>query len=152
MSTFKLRRTILALAGVACVGAVSAALAAPMSFSVPLNGAEQVPPVQTKGACDARLTYDPDTRQTTWNVTCSDLSSPVTMAHFHVGTVGSNGKPVVWLTKVGSTSTAIEGPIKGESTLTPDEAKDFVAGNLYINVHTKDHPNGEVRGQVMPPK
>lgn len=152
MSTFKLRRTILALAGVACVGAVSLALAAPMSFSVPLNGAEQVPPVQTKGACAARLTYDPDTRQVTWNVTCGDLSSPVTMAHFHVGTAGNNGKPVVWLTKVGSTSTAIEGPIKGESTLTPDEAKDFVAGNLYINVHTKDHPNGEVRGQVMPPK
>lgn len=152
MSTFKFRRAILALAGVACGAAVSVALAAPMSFSVPLNGSEQVPPVRTKGTCDARLTYDPDTRQVTWNVTCNDLSSPVTMAHFHVGAVGKNGDPVVWLTKVGSTSTAIEGPIKGERTLTPDQAKDFVAGSLYINVHTKDHPDGEVRGQVMPPK
>lgn len=152
MSAFQLRRAILALAGVACAGAMSMALAAPVSFSVPLNGSEQVPSVQTRGTGNARFTYDPDTRQLTWNVTCSDLSSPVTMAHLHVGAAGKNGKPVVWLTKVGSTSTPIEGPIKGESTLTPDQAKEFVAGDLYINVHTKDHPDGEIRGQVMPPK
>ncbi|MEM5313238.1 CHRD domain-containing protein [Paraburkholderia sp. JHI869] len=152
MSAFQLRRAILALAGVLCAGAASVALAAPMSFSVPLNGSEQVPPVQTRGAGDAKLTYDPDTRQVTWNVTYKDLSSPVTMAHFHVGVAGKNGKPVVWLTKVGSTSTPIEGPIQGESTLTADEAKEFAAGGLYINVHTKDHPDGEIRGQVMPQK
>ena len=152
MSAFPLRRTIRALAGVACAAAASVALGAPMSFSVALNGSEQVPPVQTRGTGDARLTYDPDTRQVTWNVTYNDLSSPVTMAHFHLGAAGKNGKPVVWLTKVGSTSTPIEGPIKGESTLTPDQAKEFAAGDLYINVHTKDHPDGEIRGQVMPPK
>ncbi|WP_321930723.1 CHRD domain-containing protein [Paraburkholderia guartelaensis] len=152
MSVSMFRRTILALAGAACAEAVSVALAAPMSFSVPLNGSEQVPPVQTRGMCEARLIYDPDTRQVTWNVTCTNLSSPVTMAHFHLGTAGKNGEAVVWLTKVGSTSTPIDGPIQGASTLTPDQAKDFVAGNLYINVHTKDHPDGEVRGQVLVPK
>ncbi|WP_321939429.1 MULTISPECIES: CHRD domain-containing protein [unclassified Paraburkholderia] len=152
MNVSRFRCAILALAGVACAAAVNVALAAPMSFSVPLKGSEQVPPVQTRGTCDARLIYDPDTRQVTWNVTCSNLSSPVTMAHFHLGTAGKNGEAVVWLTKVGGTSTPIDGPIQGASTLTPDQAKDFVAGNLYINVHTKDHPDGEVRGQVVPPK
>ncbi|CAB3807181.1 hypothetical protein LMG28688_06500 [Paraburkholderia caffeinitolerans] len=152
MSAFQLRRAILALACALCAGGVSVALAAPISFSVSLNGSEQVPSVQTKGTGDAKLTYDPETRQVTWNVTYKDLSSPVTMAHFHVGAAGKNGKPVVWLTKVGSTSTPIEGPIKGETTMTADEAKEFVAGDLYINVHTKDHPDGEIRGQVMPPK
>jgi hypothetical protein len=152
MIAFQLRRAILALAGVACAGAMSVALAAPMSFSVPLDGSQQVPAVQTSGTGDAKLTYDPDTRQVTWDVTYSGLSSPVTMAHFHVGATGKNGKPVVWMTKMGSTTTPIEGPIKGEATLTPDQAKEFAAGDLYINVHTKDHPDGEIRGQVMPPK
>ncbi|HEX7935662.1 MAG TPA: CHRD domain-containing protein [Paraburkholderia sp.] len=36
--------------------------------------------------------------------------------------------------------------------MTPDQAKEFVVGDLYIYVHTKDHPDGEIRGQVMPPK
>ena len=152
MSAFQLRRAILALVGVACAAAVNVTLAAPMSFSVALNGSEQVPPVQTRGTGEARLTYDPDTRQVTWNVTYNNLTSPVTMAHFHLGAAGKNGEPVVWLTKVGSTSTPIEGPIKGERTLTPDQAKEFAAGDLYINVHTKDHPDGEIRGQVTPPK
>ncbi|HEX7935661.1 MAG TPA: CHRD domain-containing protein [Paraburkholderia sp.] len=49
------------------------------------HDSKQVPPVQTRGTGDARLTYDPDTRQVTWNLAYNDLSSPVTMAHLHVG-------------------------------------------------------------------
>ena len=68
------------------------------------------------------------------------------MAHFH-GPVaeGKNAPVVIWLTKKGS---EVEGAIKGEATLTPEQAKDFAAGDWYINVHTKDHPGGEIRGQV----
>jgi hypothetical protein len=28
----------------------------------------------------------------------------------------------------------------------------MMAGEWYINVHTQANPNGEIRGQVMPPK
>ncbi|HJY16032.1 MAG TPA: CHRD domain-containing protein, partial [Xanthobacteraceae bacterium] len=42
--------------------------------------------------------------------------------------------------------------IKGEATLTPEQAQQLSAGELYINVHTAAHPGGEIRGQVMPPK
>jgi hypothetical protein len=148
-----LRQAVVALAGIACAGAMSVAQAAPTSFSVPLNGSEQVPPVQTKGTGDAKLTFDPDTRQVTWNITFNDLSSPATMAHFHgPATEGKNAPPVIWLTKKGSTSTPVSSPIKGEATLSADQAKAFLAGQYYINVHTKEHPDGEIRGQVMPPR
>jgi hypothetical protein len=40
----------------------------------------------------------------------------------------------------------------GQATLTPAQAEQFMAGDWYINVHTQDHPAGEIRGQVMPPK
>jgi CHRD domain len=42
--------------------------------------------------------------------------------------------------------------IKGNATLTPDQAKEFSAGQWYINVHTNKNPEGEIRGQVNPPK
>jgi hypothetical protein len=56
---------------------------------------------------------------------------------------------MVWLTKQGSPA---ENPIKGEATLTPEQAQQFIAGDWYINLHTQANPGGEIRGQVVPPK
>lgn len=124
--------------------------AAPMSFEVALTGAEQVPPVQTPGKGTAALTFDPATRVVTWTVSYGGLTGPATMAHFHgPAAAGKNAPVVLWLTKKGD---PVESPIKGEATLTPDQAQQFSAGELYINVHTQANPGGEIRGQVMPPK
>jgi hypothetical protein len=126
------------------------AIAAPVSFKVDLNGAQQVPPVQTGAAGTADLTYDPATRVLTWNVTYSGLSGPATMAHFHGPAMqGKNAAPVVWLSEKGA---AVSNPIKGQATLTPEQAQQMTAGEWYINVHTQANPNGEIRGQVTPPK
>lgn len=150
MATAFSRRSVFALASLAWVGSVSLALAAPMSFTVKLTGAQQVPPVQSPGSGSAALTYDPATREVTWSITYSGLSSPVTMAHFHgPAAAGKNAGVQVWLSKHGTMPTS---PIAGQATLTEAQAKQFMAGDMYINVHTKDHPSGEIRGQVMPPK
>jgi hypothetical protein len=143
------RRLVLALAGLACVAWAGSATAATSSFKVPLTGAEQVPPVTTAGKGSADLTWDPSTRVVTWDVTYSGLTSPATMAHFHNGPEGKTGPVVIWLNKKGTEPT---GAIKGEATLTPEQAQQFEAGDWYINVHTRDHPAGEIRGQVKPPK
>ena len=39
-------------------------------------------------------------------------------------------------------------PLDGSATLTAPQTAELLAGQLYINVHTAAHPNGEVRGQV----
>ncbi len=145
------RRTVLVLTGGAgAMAMASVAHAAPMSMTVPLTGAQQVPPVQTSGNGSADLTYDPSSRQLTWTITYSGLTGPATMAHIHgPAPEGKNAPVEVWLSKKGSTASS---PIKGEDTLTPDEAKQMMAGDTYINVHTAAHPGGEIRGQIMPPK
>jgi hypothetical protein len=143
------RRSVLVLATLGWAGANSAAQAAPMSLSVPLTGTQQVPSVQTEGNGSASLTYDSSTRVLTWSITYNGLSSSVTMAHIHLGAAGKNGPVVFWLSKRG---TPVSSPITGEATLTPDQAQQFSAGEWYINVHTKDHPGGEIRGQITPPK
>ena len=144
------RRGLLMAAALSGLAWGALATAAPMSISVPLTGAEQVPPVQTSGKGTAQLTYDPDTRILAWTVEFSDLSGPATMAHFHgPATAGKNGPPTIWLTKRGEPA---DSPIKGEATLTPEQAQEFTTGQWYVNVHTEKNPDGEIRGQVSPPK
>ena len=142
---------VIAFAGLLTVFAPGGhAVAAPASFTVPLTGEQQVPPVQTPGSGTAELTYDPATRIVTWSITYSGLSGPATMAHFHgPAGPGKNAGVEVWLTKKGG---PVSSPIKGQAKLTPAQAQQFMAGDMYINVHTKEHPDGEIRGQVMPPK
>jgi len=150
MSHAILRRPSILLVCLAVAAWVGYAQAAAMSFKVALSGAQSVPPVENAGAGTADLTYDPATRVVTWTITYSGMSGPVTMAHFHgPAAPGKNAGVVIWLTKQGS---PVESPIKGEATLTPEQAQQFAAGEWYINVHTQSHPGGEIRGQVMPPK
>ena len=144
------RRVALLVAGLGALVWAGMAQAAPESFKVELSGAQQVPAAETKGSGTADVTWDAATRVVTWSISVSGLSSPVTMAHFHgPAAAGKNGPVEVWLSEKGK---PVEGAIKGQATLSPEQAQQFAAGELYINVHTKDHPAGEIRGQVVPPK
>jgi len=150
MRMAKISTSIALVALLGWIFSLTAVRAAPMSFTVALSGASQVPPVQTAGKGSADLTYDPASRVLTWSVTTSDLSSPVTMAHFHgPAAADKNAGVQIWISKKGE---APANPITGQATLTSEQATMLMDDQLYINVHTKDHPAGEVRGQVVPPK
>jgi hypothetical protein len=72
------------------------------------------------------------------------------MAHFHGPAASGKNAPVkVWLSEKGA---AVTSPINGSATLSPADAQEFLSGEMYVNVHTKNHPAGEMRGQVQPPK
>ena len=121
-----------------------------LSFKFPLTGAQCLPPAATSGTGAAELTYDMATRVVTWNITYSGLSSVVTLAHFHgPAPSGKNGPVAVWLAERGSPP---GNPIKGQATLTPEQALQFAAGDWYVNVHTQSYPGCELRIQVIPPK
>ena len=150
MSVSMSRRGLLVLAGLALAGTITLAHAAPLAFTVALTGAQEVPPVQTQGSGAANLTYDPSTRVVTWSITFSGLSSDATMSHLHGPAASGKNAPVkVWLSEKGA---AVTSPINGSATLSPADAQEFLSGEMYVNVHTKNHPAGEIRGQVQPPK
>ena len=82
------------------------------------------------------------------------LSGPVTAAYLHLGREGANGPAVVDLgrgvRRNGVRLSVTEGDLIGE--LGGEEFVSFLnelaAGNIYINLHTAEYPNGEIRGQV----
>jgi CHRD domain len=145
------RRALIPAAVVAGIAVCAVAShAAPQPFKVALVGAQEVPPVDPAGKGTADLTYDAATRVLTWSISFDGMSAPATMAHFHgPADPGKNGPVVIWLSKQGTPPAS---PIKGEATLTPEQAAQFTSGQWYINVHTSAHPAGEIRGQVVPPK
>jgi len=150
MHTAKSWMAVLASMCLAWVMSASVTRAAPVSFTVQLTGSQQVPPVTTPGEGAASLSYDPSTRLLTWTITYSGLSGAVTMAHFHgPAPAGKNAGVQVWITKRGEPAAS---PIKGEAKLDRSQAQQLMAGDWYINVHTADHPAGEIRGQAVPPK
>ena len=128
-------------AGLAMAGPASAEM---MEMTVDMDGSQEVPPVDTSATGSADVTYDTETKMLTWTLEYSDLSGDATAAHFHgPAEPDANAPPVVPLKDIASGS-------EGSAELTEAQAADLMDGKWYLNVHTADHPNGEIRGQVMP--
>jgi uncharacterized repeat protein (TIGR01451 family) len=115
-----------------------------------LTGVNEVPPVTTTlGTGQINFTLNQATNLLTYQGQVSNLSSNVTGAHVHSGTVGVNG-PVIWpLSYVTTTNGAtFAGSVAVDPSLVPLLMAGLSQGALYANVHTTAKPNGEVRGQI----
>jgi len=139
----KLRLLQVALfAGVLAAGGAAAET---VRLSASLQPSSEVPPTATKGSGAVDATYDTASRTLQWMVTYEHLTGPATAAHFHgPAPVGQNAGVQVPIPKDGLAS-----PIKGSKVLTDAQVTDLMGGKWYFNVHTKEHPSGEIRGQLM---
>ncbi len=146
----------------------------------PLLGGNENPPVVTDGTgrfraqifddrIEFRLRYDVASEG-------DDGPSDVTQAHLHVANPGINGGIAAFLcTNLGNSATAPECPASPDEVEGEIVAADVLAvtegdppveileagdleglallirqGSVYANVHSDDHPGGEVRGQLSP--
>ncbi len=115
-------------------------------FTAHLDGASEVPPTKSAGTGELTATLDTATRMLTYTLTYSGLSGPAGAAHFHgPAAAGKNAGVEVAIKPPTS-------PAKGSAQLTEQQVSDLEAGMMYVNVHTKASPAGEIRGQVMPGK
>ncbi|UOG76771.1 CHRD domain-containing protein [Hymenobacter tibetensis] len=109
-----------------------------------LDGDQEVPPVSTDAFGIGIFTLSQDKTKLKFQATATDLSGPITMAHFHTGAFGTVGPPVVDLLPFVSGNT-----VSGEITPNAAFITALEAGNIYINFHTAANPNGEIRGQLF---
>ena len=141
-----------------------------IEFNFFLSGDQEIPPVDTDAVGVAQMLYDTDTRTFDLDVMVFGIGLDElheagpngTEMHIHNAPAGSNGAIVV---DVGFFSDFFEdglgirfrledqllGGQPGNIFTDPatNEASLF-AGNLYMNIHTMDHPTGELRGQILP--
>jgi CHRD domain len=126
----------------AMVLALSAGLAMAGDVKVTLSGANEVPPVTTTAAGSGTFTIGTD-MSVSGSVTTTGIKG--TAAHIHEAAAGANGPVIVPLTKDGDKYSAAPG-----AKLTDAQYKSFMAGNLYVNVHSEANKGGEIRAQLNP--
>lgn len=115
------------------------------TYVAALSGAQEVPPVPSAGTGDAEVHFSPGNGMVHWRVTYGGLSGPVTGAHIH-GPAGP-GQNAGVLIPFGQLSA---NPIVGSAPITPEQLGQLNSGQWYVNLHTAQHPGGEIRGQLRP--
>ena len=133
----------IALALVAVLSFSSAAIA--QTVSVELKGASEVPANNSTASGTGSISVAAD-KSVSGKITTSGIEGK--MAHIHTGAAGANGPVVVGLTKDGDNGWTVPAGAK----FTDEQYAAYLAGGLYVNVHTAAHPGGEIRGQLLPKK
>ena len=135
------RKFVCIVAGSILAGA--AALANAVDINVTLTGAEEVPPVATSASGSGTITIGDD-KSVSGSVTTTGIVGIA--AHIHEGAPNVVGKVIVPFQKKGDN---VWGPAAG-AKLTDEQYQSFLAGNLYVNVHSEANKVGEIRGVLKP--
>ena len=126
-------------------------------FSAKLSGKDEVPSNESPSTGFAWVKVVGD--KISYEVNVTDMDK-VNAAHIHLGEPGKNGPVVLTLFKGGPTeqvngtvgeanvtTSNFEGPMKGKQV--SDLVTAINNGTTYVNVHTTDFPDGEIRGELM---
>ncbi|MEZ6041530.1 MAG: CHRD domain-containing protein [Planctomycetaceae bacterium] len=124
-----------------------------------LDGGQEVPSVATSATGSAGFLFNPKNntfslqlRVTGVELTDSTALPELAGAHIHLAAAGTNGAVIVNLGTVDWVE--VDGGIELsllDIAFPAANVSDLLAGGTYINIHTSDNPNGELRGQIVFP-
>jgi hypothetical protein len=120
------------------------------NFAVLLEGGQEVPSTESGALGAARVSLNAEQNQLTVKGSFINLSGPATGAHIHKSPKGANGDVLKALVIQGNNLSLTWSKTDSSTPLTAGTVQDLLQGNLYINVHSKAYPNGEIRGQISP--
>lgn len=134
--------------------------AAKYPYKAPLSGQNEVPAVQTSATGEAEFTI-PANDTVKYRVNVTGISN-ATAAHIHMGKAGENGDVIVDLLNTPTSKSkdtaygmifrgnisdsSLKGPMQGKTL--DDLTAAMESGDTYVNVHTSEHQDGEIRGQL----
>jgi hypothetical protein len=141
-------------------------------FSASLSGDQEVPPVNSAATGSAILVLNEDENRLDIDIQFAGLDldgnqtpdsddDNVTVAHIHRAPAGSNGPVVFGFIGPNNDENGdlvidpVAGRIvsgwdlnEGNETTLAEELPNLFEGDLYVNIHSVEFPNGEIRGQI----
>lgn len=140
-------------------------------FFARLMGKNEIPPVNTPATGTANFTLSPDAKSLHYTLSAHNITG-VIGGHIHVGTPTQNGPVLLTLlnssisasnTGISTAGTITSSDIRGNLTgrsimphvgMTLGSMRELISlldsGTAYLNIHTQQHKNGEIRGQIGP--
>lgn len=133
------------------------------TFHATLSGKNQSPAIDTPAHGTATFILSNGGKTLRFRLYVAGVEN-VSMAHIHVGPAGKEGPVAAWLypshppaqVKKGKfsgelatgmiTAKSLQGPLKGKTI--GDLEQEIKSGDAYVNIHTVQHPAGEIRGQI----
>ncbi len=116
----------------------------PIHFHADMSDAPQRLPTYSPGVGRAEFKLERDTLKLSWTVTYKDLTTEPVGLHLHGPVPAEGTAPVMF----DLTSDSFRSPVEGEKILTEGEVAYLVQSLTYINLHTTQYPEGELRGPV----
>lgn len=113
-------------------------------LKISLSGNQEVPPVNTAANGNGTITVSAD-KSVSGSFTTSGVDGKA--AHIHEGAAGKNGPVIIPLGKTAEGAWSVPAGAK----LTDAQYASYMAGNLYVNVHSAANPGGEIRAQLTQP-
>jgi subtilisin family serine protease len=129
-------------------GTVNLHAAPPTTFFADVVGRNVVPPLLDAGtSAYASLSYDPGANRLAYELF---FSGPITLAGADLrrAAAGANGPVAAALLAPGAYDSS--GSYTGSTTLSEADEARLLAGELALTLRTAAHPEGELRGQVVP--
>lgn len=134
---------------------------ASISIDVSVSGAQEVPRNNSTQTATGKVEIDETLMKLRAAIDLSEVSN-VDAAHIHAGAVGTNGPVAFAFEKsegggsggyYGASGSSSDDDkniwVIEETTVTAAEIAEMKNGDWYINVHTTDFPDGELRGQIL---
>jgi hypothetical protein len=131
-------------------------------FTADLSGQNEIPPTASNGTGTAEVLFNNDISHASYFVNITGITE-ITGAHIHNGSIGVNGDVIVPLSgqkiaqDIKNPTIWFKGEIKKDDlqgSLKGKGISDLVTlinnGSAYVNIHTKDNPNGAIRDQLVP--
>lgn len=115
------------------------------TFEAYLTGAQEVPAAASTGSGYGRVFVNTNTMTYTFTVVFNGMTSAQTLSHIHApAAIGATAPVIINFGTVGGTS----GTISGSGSITAGQLAQIRSHQGYINVHSVNFPNGELRGQL----
>ena len=163
--------TVAAVAVTACstdYPVLSTLAPAKVNFVATLLGANEVPAVTTTAAGVMNLVRE-DSVSILYTLSTTSATDSITMVHIHAGVAGANGPVMVWFfpteaSRAPGPGTGVAARVNGVvrvgritragtafvAPFTWDSLQVRLANaSAYVNLHTRQNPGGEIRGQVI---